>query len=83
MGLKFPTDINRPETLEKKYTGTLSKKALSLMCGLLKMDPASRLTGEQALMHEYFDDIRDPNDIVPENDISGLVPPVQRPIYSS
>lgn len=44
-GLKFP-DISKPETLEKRYLSSLSKKALSLMTGLLKMDPAERLTGE-------------------------------------
>jgi len=43
--LKFP-EILKPETLEKKYTGKLSNNALSLMIGLLKMDPAERLTGE-------------------------------------
>lgn len=48
VGLKFP-DTSKPETLEKKYTGKLSKNALSLMIGLLKMDPSERLTGEQAL----------------------------------
>ena len=48
VGLKFP-DVAKPETLEKKYSGKLSTKALSLMIGLLKMDPAQRLTGEQAL----------------------------------
>jgi cyclin-dependent kinase-like len=45
VGLKFP-DVSKPETLEKKYTGKLSKNALSLMIGLLKMDPAERFTGE-------------------------------------
>lgn len=35
------------------------------MTGLLKMDPAERMTGEQALAHPYFDDIRDPNDLNP------------------
>ena len=34
------------------------------MMGLLKMDPADRLTGEQALMHEYFDDIREAEDLI-------------------
>ncbi len=38
---------------------SLSKKALSLMIGLLELDPAKRLTGDQALMHAYFDDIRE------------------------
>lgn len=40
------------------------------MIGLLKMDPAQRLTGEQALMNEYFDDIREPE---VEAEISTLV----------
>jgi cyclin-dependent kinase-like len=44
-GLKFP-DISKPETLEKRYLSSLSKKALSLMSGLLKMNPADRITGE-------------------------------------
>lgn len=39
VGLKFP-EVIKPDTLEKKYTGKLSRKALSLMIGLLKMDPA-------------------------------------------
>ena len=62
LGLKFPSDVTKLETLEKKYTGKLSKNALSLMTGLLKMDPAERFTGEQALAHPYFDDIREPAD---------------------
>jgi serine/threonine protein kinase len=39
---------------------SLSKKAQDLMKGLLKMDPAERMTGEQALQHPWFDDIRNP-----------------------
>ena len=58
-GLKFP-DISKPETLEKRYMSSLSKKAQSLMAGLLEMDPAKRMTGEQALQHPWFDDIRNP-----------------------
>ena len=57
LGLKFP-DVSKPETLEKKYVGKMSKKALSLMNGLLKMDPSQRLKGVAALNHPYFDDIR-------------------------
>ena len=34
------------------------------MVGLMKMDPSQRLTGEQALMHEYFDDIREAEDVI-------------------
>jgi cyclin-dependent kinase-like len=79
VGLKFP-EINKPETLEKRYMTSLSKKALQLMAGLLKMDPAERLTGEQALRHPYFDDIREPEI---EEELTSLIAPVQRPIYSS
>lgn len=50
------------------------------MIGLLKMDPAERLTGEQALRHPYFDDIREPE---VEEELTSLIAPVQRPIYSS
>jgi hypothetical protein len=59
---------------------SLSKKALSLMIGLLELDPAKRLTGEQALMNPYFDDIREAE---VEEELSGLVQQAQRPIYSS
>lgn len=79
VGLKFP-EITKPETLEKRYMTSLSKKALQLMIGLLQLDPADRLTGEQALRHAYFDDIREPE---VEEELSGLIAPVQRPIYSS
>ena len=44
------------------------------------MDPAERLTGEQALRHPYFDDIREPE---VEEELTSLIAPVQRPIYSS
>lgn len=57
LGLKFP-DVSKPETLEKKYVGKMSKKALALMNGLLKMDPNERLIGIKALTHPYFDEIR-------------------------
>lgn len=60
------------------------------MTGLLKMDPFERFTGEQALAHPYFDDIRDPSDLIQltngnenEIDLSALIAPAQRPIYSS
>ena len=48
------------------------------------MDPAERFTGEQALAHPYFDDIRDPADLLnhvtgtgPDNeiDLSALIAP--------
>jgi cyclin-dependent kinase-like len=49
-----------PETLEKKYVGKLSTKALSLMNGMLKMDPEERYTALDCLANPYFDGIREP-----------------------
>ena len=57
-GYKFP-DLFKPETLEKHYIGKLSKKALSLISGLLEYLPENRLTAAQALSHPYFDGKRD------------------------
>lgn len=53
-GLKFP-DMSKPETLQRKYMGQLSKTALAFMNGLLHMDPKQRLTGRACLEHRYFD----------------------------
>mmetsp|Transcript_17581 Transcript_17581/g.41440 ORF Transcript_17581/g.41440 Transcript_17581/m.41440 type:complete len:711 (-) Transcript_17581:347-2479(-) len=61
LGLKFP-DMTRPETLEKRYCGKMTKKALSFMKGLLRMDPSQRLTGEEALDHPYFEGLREEMD---------------------
>ena len=57
VGFKFP-DLSKPETLERRYVGKLSKQALSLMEGLLVMDPKERLTAKEALCHPFFDGLR-------------------------
>lgn len=59
IGYKFPNNISSPETLEKKYVGKLSQKALSLMNGMLKMDPDERMTAMDCLANPYFDGIRE------------------------
>jgi len=51
--------MTKPETLEKKYLGKLSKKALSFMKACLKMDPNQRITAADALQHPYFDGLRE------------------------
>jgi hypothetical protein len=38
--------VTKPETLEKKYAGKLSKEGIDLMNGLLTMDPNDRLTAK-------------------------------------
>ena len=60
IGFKFPGSMQNPETLEKRYVGKLSAKALSLMNGMLKMDPEERLTAIECLAHPYFEGIREP-----------------------
>lgn len=57
VGLKFP-DMSRPETLQKKYAGKLSKQALSFIKTLLHMEPADRATSRECIDHPYFDDMR-------------------------
>lgn len=43
LGMKFP-DVPKPETLERRYLGKLTKKGLMFMKALLRMDPNERLT---------------------------------------
>lgn len=61
IGMRFP-DVTKPETIEKKYLGKLSKKALSFMKACLQMDPAQRIISSDALQHPYFDGLRE-NDV--------------------
>ena len=42
LGIKFP-DLGKAETLERRYLGKISKKALSFMKALLKYDPEERM----------------------------------------
>jgi len=46
--------VNKPETLERRYMGKLSKVAISFMKGLLEMDPKKRLNGDTVFKHPYF-----------------------------
>lgn len=43
VGFKFP-ELSKPETLEKRYVGKMSSKALGLLKGMLNMVPEDRLT---------------------------------------
>jgi cyclin-dependent kinase-like len=60
VGYKFPDSIYKPETLEKRYVGKLSRKAVSFMAGMLAMNPAERHTALDCLADPYFDEVRDP-----------------------
>jgi cyclin-dependent kinase-like len=59
VGYKFPESINKPETLDRRYVGKLSKKPLSLMHGMLMMEPDERFTALDCLADSYFDGCRD------------------------
>ena len=58
LGMKFP-DIQNLETIDKRYLGKLSPKALNFLKQLLKMNPSDRLTAIDALKHPYFDGLRE------------------------
>eukprot|EP01041_Mallomonas_annulata_P002606 gene2606-5096_t len=55
-GLKFP-DMSRPETLQKKYMGKLSKRALGFIKGMLNLNPAARPSMADSMVHPYFEDL--------------------------
>ena len=58
--MKFP-EISKPETLDKKFVGKMTKKALTFIKTLLRMDPNERPSPLKALESPYFDEIREPN----------------------
>ena len=47
-------NVEKPETLERRYMGILPKIAISFMKGLLELDPKKRLCGEKVFQHPYF-----------------------------
>jgi len=57
VGYKFP-ELSKPETIEKRYVGKMSSKAINLMKGMLNMEENERLTGIECLAHPFFDGIR-------------------------
>jgi len=66
LGMKFP-EITKPETLERRYIGKLSKKALSFMKSLLRLEPTERLSSVEAMQHPYFEGLKDTNEIIFKN----------------
>lgn len=64
LGLKFP-DMTRPETLEKRYLGKVTKKLIQFMKALLKMEPSERATSTECLEHAYLEGVAQPDDIRP------------------
>ena len=54
-GLTFP-EIKQPETLQKKYMGKLSKRAMQFMQSLLQLESYHRPDTNKMLAHAYFDE---------------------------
>lgn len=58
-GYNLP-EVTKPETLERRYMGKLSKHAINFMKQLLNPDPKLRLKGEDIFKHPYFENYPDP-----------------------
>ena len=52
-------DVQKPETLERRYMGKLSKVAINFMKELLQLDPKKRLSDDNVFKHPYFADLVD------------------------
>ena len=61
LGLKFP-DMTRPETLQRKYVGKLTKRAYSMMALFVKMNPKDRPTASDCLENAYFHGLKEEYD---------------------
>ena len=48
-------NVTKPETLQRRYMGKLSKVDISFMKGLLEIDPKKRLNGKNVFNHPYFE----------------------------
>jgi cyclin-dependent kinase-like len=80
------TEVNKPETLERRYLGKLSKQATSFMKGLLHPDPKLRLNGETVFKHSYFENYNDPfskSDNLNVSHIKENIPIVNEPINNT
>ena len=47
-------NVEKPESLEWKYLGRLSKNAISFLKGLLEIDPKKRICGDNVFQHPYL-----------------------------
>ena len=54
-------DVDKPETLKKRYMGKLPKIAIDFMEGLLELDPKKRLNGNNVFSHPYFQGMENNN----------------------
>ena len=50
-------DVQKPETLERRYMGKFNKVAINFLKGLLELDPKKRLNDSNVFKHPYFSDL--------------------------
>jgi cyclin-dependent kinase-like len=55
-------NVTKPETVDRRYFGKLSKTAINFMKQLLHPDPKQRLNGETVFLHPYFNGMTDTAD---------------------
>ena len=53
--------MSKPETLQKKYVGKVSRRALHFMKNLLQMEPSERPSSLQCLSSLYFEGLVAPS----------------------
>ena len=62
-------EVSKPETLERRYMGKLSKSAINFMKALLHPDPKMRLKDDKVFSHQYFENLtlnfEDKKDVLP------------------
>jgi serine/threonine protein kinase len=69
---RFP--MIRPHTWQRVFRPTTPHDAVDLVANLLRYTPDSRLTPLQAMAHEFFNELRDPNCKLPTS--SNPLPPL-------
>ena len=47
-------EVDRPESLERRYSGKLGPTAIDFLKGLLQLDPNKRINDETVFKHKYF-----------------------------
>ncbi|EER08969.1 serine/threonine-protein kinase 9/CDKl5, putative [Perkinsus marinus ATCC 50983] len=68
----------RPESIEKRYLGKLSKRAMNFMKAVLVLDESQRLTAEGCVTHNYFEGLVSPSGVTAEE----VAPQYQQPTPS-
>lgn len=64
MGIQFP-NLGRPESLEKRYAGRMSKLQMQLLKGVLVMEPRRRLSARDVVRMPWFEGIKLPSSLRP------------------